>query len=184
MNIIRNRFIVAFILFSVCNSFLHAQTIEETRGGLYKLMMAFPSKFQTLKGRPASATDPNVFFSTIEIPGTDYCVVKKDNSTGSWEWEGTITSSDDEEEDDMEKTFKEWRKKLTELDINGAKLKPYASGKYTTENKDKFYEEGYAWRLDNSRNNIDPKYRNFTVRLECMRFEDDFLVVRLLISDR
>lgn len=184
MNVqIKKYWLILIMLLLVTVNPLVAQTTQALRDSLYKVMLAFPSGFHSLKGRPASSTNPNSFYSTTAIPGSDYSVITKDPSTAKWEMEVTITTSDDLEEEEMEKLFKEWIRKLGATDLGGAKLKPYSDGRYTNDNEDKFYEEGHAWRLDNSRNNIAQAYRNFTIRLECVRPEGDFLVVRLLISD-
>ena len=146
-------------------------------------MLSFPNHFYSLRGGPASNTDPNCYHSKLEVPGTYYCTISKGSDDNSWYWEGVITTSDDEEDENkMEKIFKQWKNTIDNLVLGGVRLVPFKDNRYTTENTDKFYEEGYAWRFDNSRNNIDARYRKFTIRLEAID-DDGYLVVRLLISD-
>jgi len=184
MNASLKKFILAvsFVLFSSYN-FLQGQSVSSISDSLYRVMLAFPGQFHSLKGESAFFIDPNAYYSTLFVPGIWDCLVMKNPDNGSWEWQGTITDSNDEEdEDEMEKTFKKWKATIDNMTLGGVRLVSYKDNRYTTENTDKFYEEGYAWRLDNSRNNIDARYRKFTIRLECIH-EDDYLEVRLLISD-
>jgi len=177
-------FVTLFLIGSQFN-FLQAQTTAEIKDGLYKIMLAFPDNFRSLRGQSASNTDPNSFHSNYEIPGTYFCTINKNDDNGSWEWAGTVTTSDDEEDEDkMEKIFKQWKTSIDNVDFNGIKLIPYKDDRYTTKYTDILYEEGFAWRLDNSRNNVDTRYKKFTVRLEVFQYKKDgYLVVQLLVSD-
>ena len=165
---------------------LQAQPVRQympaIRDSIYKIMLDFPNQFQSL--REGRGVNSGEYISKVWIPTVDYCIVKQDQSNYKWDWRGTISDSGDEpDEDEMERLFKEWKLMLDMMDIAGIRLVPYKTNRYTTENKNKFYEEGYAWRLDNSRNNIDPRFQMFTIRLECVRHSEDHLEVRLLISD-
>lgn len=173
---------ISFTLLSLYN-YVQGQSISEAKEALYKIMLDFPNQFQSLK--ESRGVDPDDYISKIWIPDVDYCIVHKNQDNGTWEWQGTIADNGDEpDEDEMEKEFKRWKVMLDNMDLGGVRLVGYNDGRYNKKNKNAttVYEEGYAWRLDNSRNNIDVRYQKFTIRLECTR-EDDHLEVKLIICD-
>jgi len=172
--------IAAFVLLSSGTS-AQLQNATAIRDSIYTIMLSFPYQFYSLRGGPSYDSK---YQSTLFIPDTHLCVIGQNEKNGSWEWECTVTTIEDEDsEDDVEKKYNQWRKMLDNLELGGVRLVPYKGGKYSLVDPKAKFEEVHAWRLDNSRNNIDPRFQKFTIRLEAIDYDGEYLEVKLVISD-
>ncbi len=175
---------VLLALSLVFSATVQAQASKEMNDQFLKILEAFPSGFATLKnGVPEYAIKNNSFYSKVNISGTKYCKLEKENRTGKLEFNATIKSDDDLPSSVFDKIYAEWKAKIASLDFNGVPLVPYKNTKYDNGGEYEMYVKGDAWRLKTEGLSIDKKYFNFTIRLEYLDLDQGGLLVRILITD-
>lgn len=172
-------FLACIILLLSVN--LYAQASKEQNKQFMDLMLSFPSGFTTIKGAPAGYKgDSSSFYSKVNISGTRYCRMERNDITGKLEYHGMILADEESSYSVFEKAFEDWKKVIASLDFNGAKLAPFNSDKYEG---DDMYDKTAAWRLDAAKFDLDLQYKTFTIWLLLLDLDQGGLMVKLLVTD-
>lgn len=160
---------------------LNAQFSPEVKEQFKKIMLAFPDGFTSIKGAQVSPFEKTLFYSKLLIPGAKYSNIIMNEVSGKLKFDATIMANEEDEFKVFEKVYDQWKANIDKLDINGAKLVDYPTDKYGPNGSD-MYAKGKAWRLDGSSIGLDPKYKEFTIRLELLDLDEGGFMVKLLIA--
>lgn len=167
--------------FFICAGMIQAQFSNEVKDQFKKIMLAFPDGFTSIKGAQVTKYDENMFYSKQIITGAEHNVIIKNEVSGKLEFDATLLANDDDNFKVFETLFDKWKDNIDKLDFNGAKLIDYPSDKYGTKDSD-MYAKGNAWRLDGGTIGLDPKYKDFTIRLELLDLDQGGFMVKLLVT--
>ncbi len=149
-------FLSAFISLS---GFAVAQDKNLLQKQLMEIMLDFPNQYRNLK-QPKDS-----FFLKFRISGTTDDAIFMGSGNGTYISAFLSTPQSDEE---AKALFEKWSALISSIDFNGAVL--------TSKDceKGKFGVYCRAWKLDNSKNNIDPRYAGYTIKIEVIKIRTSF----------
>lgn len=159
---------------------LSAQPTANQKKQFIDILVAFPSGFSTINNGSSNNPINESFYSKIELEGTEYCRLEKNDETGKLEFVGMILADDETPYAKFQEAFAKWKKIISGLDFNGAKLVPYATDRYKDND---MYDQTAVWRLDNSKKNIEAQYLSFTICLELLDLDQGGFMVRVVVRE-
>ncbi|MBX2939764.1 MAG: hypothetical protein KF880_06780 [Ferruginibacter sp.] len=172
---------VVFVLASLFAPLaVEAQNKETLNGQFMEILLSFPSKFSTINDGTGKYSLKGHYRSKVQIDGTVRSALKEDIFTGKLEFVSIILSDENKDLKEFENAFNTWKKIIAALDLNGAKLVPYVSDRHKDND---MYIQTAAWRLDNSKNNIESKYSTFTIWLQLLDLDQGGYMVEIVVSD-
>ncbi len=124
-----------------------------------EIMLDFPNQFRNLK-QPKDS-----FFLKFRISGTTDDPIVMGAGKGTYISAFLSTPQTDEEAKTL---FEKWSALISSIDFNGAVLTAKDC------KKDKYGVYCRAWKLDNSKNNIDPRYVDFTIEIDIIKIRTAF----------
>ncbi len=178
---LKSLYAVVFVLASLTAPLIAAaQNTETLNGQFMQILLSYPTKFNTINDGAGKYPLKGHFRSKVQIEGTERSGLQEDIFTGKLEFVSNILSDEDKDLEEFENAFDTWKKIIAALDFNGARLVPYVSAQ---PKHGGMYIKTAAWRLDNSENNIEWKYRTFTIWLEFLDLDQGGNMVRMVVSD-
>ena len=182
MKLLLIKMLTLFCILSLQYNKSDAQGDQQLNEQFLKIMVAFPGKFESIKGGPVGTYDNNKrHWAKWNITGVKYCTIETEENASAPAFIGSIDTNEDQPMEEMKQRYNRWAGKIDALILNGAKVVNYPTNAYTTEDRYDMYTVGKAWRLDNSKNNIAPEYQNFTIRLELLDLDQGGWLLQLKI---
>ncbi len=136
-----------------------AQDKDLLQKQLMEIMLDFPNQFKNLL-QPKDSV-----YSKFRISGTTGDVIALGSGNDRYLVAFLSTPRSDE---DAKSLFEKWSALISSIDFNGARL----TAKVCEKSKDIIYCR--TWKLDNSENNIDPRYTGFTIMVDVLKIQNAF----------